>query len=134
MRKTIKTRTLRQGTMLRATPHEVYEMLMDSKKHAMFSGERARISRRVGGRIAAYSGWITGRNLKLTKDREIVQEWRGADWPKGHYSIVKFRLKRAGPNTKLMFSQTGIPESKYKEMRSGWGENYWEKMKAFLES
>jgi activator of HSP90 ATPase len=132
MEKKIKTRNLKQGAMLSASPHEVYEMLMDSKKHSNFSKEKARISRKVGGAFTAYGGWISGKNLKLTKDREIVQKWRGKDWPKGHYSMVKFSLKRSGKGTKLMFSQIGIPEKKYKGISQGWKEHYWEKMKAAL--
>jgi len=33
-------------------------MLMDSKKHEEFTGESAQISRRVGGAIHAYSGYM----------------------------------------------------------------------------
>jgi activator of HSP90 ATPase len=130
----IKTKNLKQGAMFKATPHEVYEMLMDSKKHSRFSQDRANISRKIGGKFTAYGGWIEGKNLKLVKDKEIVQEWRGKDWPKGHYSTVKFMLKKAGNGTKLMFSQDGIPVDKYKDISSGWKEFYWERMKEELES
>lgn len=131
---TIKTKDLKQGAMFKASPHEIYELLMDSKKHSRFTGGKAKISRKVGGRFTAWDGWIEGRNLKLVKDKEIVQEWRGDDWPKGHFSVVKFTLKKAGNNTKLMFSQKGIPEDKYKDISSGWKEFYWEKIKEDLES
>lgn len=130
----METKTIKQGTMFRAAPHEVYEALMDSKKHAKFSGDTAKISRKVGGRISAYGGWIEGRNIKLVKDKLIVQEWRGSDWPKGHYSIAKFMLKAAPGGTKLMFSQTGVPADMYKDISDGWKEFYWEPMKSMLES
>jgi activator of HSP90 ATPase len=132
--KTIKTKNLKQGAMFRATPHEVYELLMDSKKHSAFSGAEARISRKEGGSFSAYDGWCYGKNLKLVKDKMIVQTWRGDDWPKGHYSTVKFMLKRSGTGTKLMFSQTGIPEDLYSDISDGWKEHYWEKMKAAIKS
>jgi activator of HSP90 ATPase len=120
--------------MLKASPHEVYEMLMDSKKHSAFTDSKASISRKVGGKFTAYDGWILGINLKLTKDKEIVQRWRGKDWPKGHYSTVKFLLKKAGTDTRLMFSQTGIPTNKYKDISSGWKEFYWAPMKSMINS
>ena len=130
----IKTKDLKQGAMLMATPHEVYEMLMDSKRHSTFTGETARISRKVGGKFSCYGGWIEGKNVKLTKDKEIVQQWRGKNWPKGHYSKVTFSLKKAGKGTKLMFSQKGIPSAKLKGISSGWKEFYWAPMKSMINS
>ncbi len=134
MDRPIRTKDLKQGAVFRATPHEVYEMLMDSRKHSAFSGDKARISRKVGGSFTAYGGWIKGKNLKLTKDKEIVQRWRGEDWPKDHYSTVNFLLKRSSSGTKLIFLQTGIPADKYSDISSGWKESYWEKMRAALTS
>jgi len=127
-----RTRNLRQSATFKATPHSVYEMLMDSKKHAAFTGDRADISRREGSRFSAYGGWISGRNIKLVKDREIVQEWRGRSWPSGHYSVVRFSLRKNKTGTRLIFTQTGIPEDEYDEIRAGWKEDYWKKMKASL--
>jgi activator of HSP90 ATPase len=128
----IKTKTLKQSTTFKASPNEIYELLMDSKKHAAFSGGDAKISRKVGGKISAYDGWISGRNIKLVANKLIVQEWRGDDWPKGVISIAKFELTKKGSGTKLTFTQTGVPENKYKDIASGWKEHYWEKMKIFL--
>ena len=65
----------------------------------MFSDSKASISRKEGGRFTTYDGYASGKNLKLTKDREIMQTWRGNDWPRGHYSTVKFTLKRSGSGT-----------------------------------
>ena len=133
MMKAIKTKTIRQGPVFKASPHEVYETLMDSKKHAKFSGAAARISRKVGGSFSVYDGWATGKNLQLKKDKLIVQKWRGDDWPKGVYSTVKFMLQKSGKNTKMMFTQIGVPANKYKDISEGWKEHYWEPMKEMLE-
>ena len=38
----MKTRTIHQTITLPASPHAVYEMLMDEKKHALFPGEPQR--------------------------------------------------------------------------------------------
>jgi activator of HSP90 ATPase len=128
----MKTKTLRQSVSFSAAPNEVYGLLMDSRKHAGFSGESASISRKVGGKFRCYGGWIEGKNVELVKDRKIVQMWRGKDWPKGHYSKVTFRLSRKGRGTKLEFTQSGLPTSKYKDISEGWREHYWGKMKTYL--
>ena len=83
-------KSIHQSVTFSASPHEVYELLMDSKKHAAFSGEAASISRKVGGKIKAYGDYIEGKNLELEADKKIVQLWRASDWPKGQYSTVTF--------------------------------------------
>jgi len=45
------SKTIRQSVTIKASPHAVYEALMDSRKHAAFSGMPARISRKVGARL-----------------------------------------------------------------------------------
>ena len=129
----MKTKTIRQSVLFKASPHEVYEALMDSRKHASFTGERAEISREVGGGFSAYDGYIEGTNEELLPDGKIVQKWRSSDWPDGHFSKVTFELKRTAGGTRLSFTQSGVPEEDYQSKEEGWVESYWEKMKKFLE-
>jgi activator of HSP90 ATPase len=129
----MKTRTIRQSVTFKATSHDVYEALMDSRKHAKFSGEKASMSRKVGGRFTAYGGYIEGVNLDLMPDKKIVQSWRGSDWPDGQYSKVTFSFKRVKNGTRLTFTQSGVPEQYYKDINQGWRDYYWKKMKAMLE-
>ena len=49
-----------------------------------------------------------------------------------HFSICTFLFEKSGNGTKLTFTQTGVPEHKYEELRGGWKEFYWEPMKAGL--
>ena len=128
----MKTRTIRQSVTFRASPHEVYELLMDSRKHSHFTKSKAKISREVGGKFTAYDGWIEGINLELVKDKKIVQKWRGVDWPKGHYSKVTFLFEKMKDGTKLKFTQTDVPEEHYQSIKEGWYEHYWEHMKKML--
>jgi hypothetical protein len=37
----MRTKTIHQSVTFKANPHEVYEMLMDSRKHAQFTGVKA---------------------------------------------------------------------------------------------
>ena len=70
------SRPIHQTVTFKASPHDVYEALMDSKKHAAFTGGKASISRLVGGAIMAYDDYIAGKNVELVPDRKIVQDWR----------------------------------------------------------
>ena len=126
-------KTIKQKVKFKASPNEIYEMLMDSKKHSGFTGSKAKISREVGGKISAYDGWIEGKNLVLKQDKKIVQRWRGKDWPKEHYSKAIFALRKdKKEGTALDFTQTNVPEKYYKLIKDGWKEHYWQKMKKFL--
>jgi len=129
----MKTRTIRQSVTLRASPHAVYEMLMDSRKHAKFTGEKASIIRKIGGKFSAYAGYISGVNLDLVPDKKIVQLWRGNDWTKGHYSKVTFSLKKVERGTRLTFRQSGVPGEQYKDIKQGWHDYYWKPMREMLE-
>ena len=129
----MKTKTIRQSATFRASPHAVYEMLMDSRKHAKFTGEKASISRKVGGKFTAYAGYINGVNLDLLRDKKIVQSWRGTDWPEGHYSRVTFSFEKVKDGTKLTFRQSGVPEKHYKDINQGWRDYYWMPMRQMIE-
>ena len=125
-------KSIKQAAYFNATPHEVFELLMDSKKHSAFTGHKANVSRKKGGEFTAYDEWITGKNLEIVKDKKIVQSWRGADWEKGHFSKAEFRLEKKGKGCKLIFTQTGVPDNKYSHINKGWKDQYWKKMKDYL--
>ena len=128
----IKTKNIKQVVTFRAAPHEIYALLMDSKKHAAFSGSEASIGKKVGSKMSAYGGWISGKNLKLIPDRLIVQSWRGNDWQEGHFSKVMFLITKTKTGSKLTFGQTGIPAQKAAHINTGWKTQYWDKMKVML--
>jgi uncharacterized protein YndB with AHSA1/START domain len=124
---------IRQSVTFKATPHKVYEALMDSRQHAKFTGDAASISRKVGGKFMAYGGYITGTNLELVPDKKIVQSWHAADWLEGHESRVTFKLTSVKGGTRLSFTHSGVPTEHYESIKQGWIDNYWTPMKAILE-
>jgi uncharacterized protein YndB with AHSA1/START domain len=127
------TKTIEQEIVIHATPSKVFEALIDQKKHARFTGEPAKISRRVGGAFTCYGGYIKGITLELVPAKRIVQAWRSRNWPKGVYCIVRFELsKSSGGRTKLRFSQIGVPADDYKEKNAGWKSHYWKPLKGIL--
>jgi activator of HSP90 ATPase len=125
-------KAIRQTITFEASPHEIYEMLMDSKKHSDFTGSTAKISREVGGKFTVWGGDISGENMELVKDRKIVQKWRSGDWPEGHFSTAAFELKADGKKTRLTLTQTDVPNDKYESIKQGWIDFYWDNMKAAL--
>ena len=129
----METKTIKQSVTLKANPHNVYEALMDSRKHSQFTGGKASISGEVGGKFSAFDGYCEGINLQLVPDKKIVQLWRSTDWPEGHYSTASFSLKEISNGTRLTFTQTGVPEDDYEDIKQGWYDYYWDPMKQMLE-
>ena len=125
-------KTIRQSVTFRATPHDVYEALMNEKKHSELTGSEVQIGRNVGSEFSVYGGDIQGVNLELVPDKKIIQSWRYSDWPKGHYSKATFLLKEVTNGTRLTFTQTGVPEEFYEDIAQGWKDYYWEPMKKML--
>jgi activator of HSP90 ATPase len=128
----MKTKTIRQSVIFNASPHEIYEMLMDSEKHSEFTESPAKISRKVGGRFSTWDDYSTGTNIELVQDKKIVQKWRASDWPEGHYSVATFEFEKVDGKTKLTFTQIDVPEDQYEAVSQGWKEFYWEKMKDMI--
>jgi activator of HSP90 ATPase len=129
----MKTRTIRQTISFHASAHDVFEMLVDEKKHELFTGGSARVDRNVGGTFSTNDGYSTGTNLELVQDAKIVQTRRASDWPEGHYSTLTITLSLLSSKTLLSFVQTGVPSDKFEEISKGWYDYYWNPLKALLE-
>src|SRR6516162_9060677 len=81
----MQTKTLQQTVTFKASPQEVYDMLMDSKKHRSLSGEPAKISNKVGGKFTAWGSHLSGINLVLKPGRRSCR--RGARQAGGRTTI-----------------------------------------------
>jgi activator of HSP90 ATPase len=128
------TKVIRSAVTIRATPRQVYEALMDEKRHAKFTGAKASISRKAGGAFTCYGSHLSGFNVDLVPGKRVVQAWRSSGWPAGVFSIATFALSRAGGGrTRIRFTQVGVPASSRMHISAGWRTYYWKPLKAYLE-
>lgn len=129
-----KTTTIKQQIVVSASPEEVYEALIDSKKHSEFTGSKATGKPIVGGRFTAWEGYISGKNLELEKGKRIVQEWTTTEWPKNYPpSKLEIVLKKKDKGTELTFVQSDVPADQAKEIEQGWIDFYWEPLKNYFQ-
>jgi activator of HSP90 ATPase len=130
----MKTKSISKTVRLKSSPPFIYNMLMDAKKHAAFTGSPVKMSKKVKGTFSVFDGYCTGYNIELIENFKIVQAWNFKEdgWPSDHFSICAFLLETDEKNTILTFTQTGIPEHKAADLRKGWNEFYWESMKLYL--
>lgn len=130
----METKSLKQTVTLPGTPAQVYDLLMDAKQHAEFTGGAVEMDPKPKGKFNIFDGYIHGHNIELKKGEKIKQAWHFAEdgWPDDHFSICTFILEATADGTKLTFTQTGVPAHKIDSLKSGWKEYYWEPMKNYL--
>jgi activator of HSP90 ATPase len=133
--------TIHQETDLKASPKQLYEVLISSKAFSdctkksfpSFSPASARIDSVVGGSFSLFDGHIVGRILELVPNERIVEAWRVVDWPAGIYSIARFEFRANGTGTTLVFDHTGFPKGLKEHLASGWSEHYWAALSKYFE-
>jgi activator of HSP90 ATPase len=125
----VETRDIRQEVTFQTSPHEVYELLMDEKKHGAFSQSKTSISRKVGGEISSGGGYIEGTNLELVPDKKSVQSWGDIDWAEGHLSKATWSFSPTAGGTRMVFTQSGVPSDQHEATFQSWRDYYWDPMK-----
>lgn len=128
----MKTTSFKQSVTLKASPSDVYDTLMDSKSHALFTGGAARISKKEGGSFTVFDGYVSGKNLELIPGKKIVQSWKPVedDWPDDHFSEVIFELEKiAGGKCRIAFTHNNIPSAVAGRFKQGWKDYYWNPLK-----
>jgi uncharacterized protein YndB with AHSA1/START domain len=90
------------GSIIPATPQQIYAAWLDSLAHTEMTGGETGMSEEVGAVVSAWDGYITGRNLELVPGKCIVQSWRTSRFTDAHAdSIVTISLKASAGGTLL---------------------------------
>ena len=72
-------KTIKQTVIINAKPQEVYEAIVDAKKHAEFTGAEVKFENRAGGKFDIWGGELIGENVGVVKGKKIIQKWRASD-------------------------------------------------------
>jgi activator of HSP90 ATPase len=126
---------IKQTVLIPAEPEKVYEAFLNPKRHAEFTGAAATGRPRVGGKFTAWDGYISGKNLKLKKGKQIVQEWRTTEWPPGQpSSLVDFQFRKKAGGTELRMVHSKLPHGQTAYYLKGWTEFYWRPLKRYFKA
>jgi activator of HSP90 ATPase len=123
---------LHQEVDFKASPPRIYDILLDSKQFAAFTGMPAEIDPKAGGAFSMFGGLVVGRNIELLPNQRIVQAWRPTHWDSGVYSIVKFELRSQNSGTTIVLDHTGFPEGEFDHLDPGWKLRYWDPLAKYL--
>jgi len=129
----LKFGTIEQTVFFEAAPEDVYDALLDPKKHTEFTGSPAKTSAKKGATFTAWEGYITGKNLELVKGKKIVQEWRTTEFPESYpFSMLELTLTAKKGGTELKMVHSKVPAEQVSEYTSGWKSSYWVPLKSYL--
>lgn len=126
MTQTSAPRAIQQSVTLNASPRELFNTFLDSKKHAALTGAPARLGRKAGARFTAFGSQLLGRNLLVVPGRVIVQSWRSKGWKAGDSdSVLILTFHKAGAGGRIDLVHVGVPKHDYAGVTKGWKKYYW---------
>ena len=120
-------------TTVPASAQEIYEAWLDSLAHTEMTGSEAVMSDEVGAEVAAWDGYISGRNLELVPGERIVQSWRTTAFDEEHEdSIITLTLEEVEDGTLLTLVHSRVPDGQTSYQEGGWEKHYFEPMIAYF--
>jgi uncharacterized protein YndB with AHSA1/START domain len=125
--------SIRLAEVIPAGPERIYRAWLDADEHSAFTGGKATVDPKVGGRITAWDDYITGSNEELIPGAKIVQRWRSTDFPvDAADSTVTVTFAPDPGGALVTIEHTDIPEGQGKSYEEGWVQYYFLPMKTYF--
>jgi len=128
-------KTLITAASLPAAPERLFDMYLDPREHAAFTGLPVTIGAEAGDAFRAFEGAIWGTILHTEPKRLIVQTWRSVNFPAGTVDsilILSFYPQDGGGRIEL--TQVNIADEDFAGVSQGWEKHYWTPWRNYLES
>ena len=132
--KNFEVTTITQKVIIpKATPKQVYDAYVDSKKHSEFTDSKATGKPVVGGKFTAWDGYISGKFLELEDGKRVVQEWTSTDFPEDYPpSKLELTFCEVPKGTEILMVHSNVPKDQEDDTTDGWTEFYWEPLKKYF--
>jgi activator of HSP90 ATPase len=126
-------KTIEQSVRFPISAEQLYEMFIDPKRHAAFTGGAVKISPKPGSAFSAFNGMLAGTMLHTIPGKLIVQRWRSTGWHDDDLdSTLILRFVQDGPRGRIDLVHVNVPKHDHKGVTEGWEKYYWKPLKAFL--
>jgi uncharacterized protein YndB with AHSA1/START domain len=126
--------TITLAVDLPATPARLYQMYLNPKLHAAFTGSPVKIAARAGARFEAFGGALSGTILQVVPNRLIVQAWRSTNFGKRDIdSTLVLRFLPRGKGARIELTQVNVAERDFGGVTEGWSKYYFVPWRAYLE-
>ena len=118
--------------IINVEPSVVYNAWLNSNEHSKMTGGEAQCDAKEGVNFSAWNGYISGVNVKLTKNKEIIQKWRTSEFSDSDEdSEIIIKFKKHAQGTELILIHKNIPDGN-SDYEKGWDEHYFEPMNAYF--
>jgi len=124
-------KSLDKNYEIKAELEEVWQALVDPKIIEEWGAGPAEMSDEVGFRFKLWDGDIWGKNIKVEKNKKLVQEWFSGKWDQP--SVVEFVLNYEDGVATLNLKHSSIPDGEFEDISNGWDDYYIGPMKELLE-
>lgn len=115
-----------------ASPHDVYETLVDADRHAALVGAATEIGTTMGDPVSLLDGDATGVVMEVLPDRHVVValQHRLDGWPERHYSTATFMVRSEGAGTTVVLFEQDVPTDLADAVGERWDRAYVDKLVA----
>lgn len=117
----------------RAPADEAYKVFTDPARIAAFTRSPPKVfeGAKKGGKFELFGGNVSGEYLELEENKKIVQSWRLAQWPAGHFSTLKIEFDQNDVDhvTVMRVTWDGVPIGQEDVTKRNWSEYYIKSIK-----
>ncbi|KAL6232562.1 hypothetical protein BDW75DRAFT_217534, partial [Aspergillus navahoensis] len=120
----VNTTTVTASDEFRTTAEELFKTFTEPERLAAFTRGQPRQwdGAQVGGKFSIFDGNVTGEFVKLESPKLLVQKWRLAQWPEGHFSTLEINFDQNDVDgvTQMRVSWTGVPVGQEDVTKQNW--------------
>lgn len=124
----VNVTSVTDSTEFRTTAAELYQTFTDAQRITAFtrSAPLKFEGAKVGGKFELFGGNVSGEYSALEEPTKIVQKWRLAQWPQGHFSTLNIRFEQNNVDsvTVMRVDWQGVPVGQEEVTKRNWGEYY----------
>ncbi|KAL4871647.1 hypothetical protein BDV12DRAFT_163489 [Aspergillus spectabilis] len=120
----VNTTTVTASDEFRTTAEELFVTFTDPQRLTAFTrgAPRQFDGAHVGGKFSIFDGNVTGEFVRLESPKLLVQKWRLAQWPQGHFSTLEINFDQNDRDgvTQMRVSWTGVPVGQEDVTKQNW--------------
>ncbi|KAL4798663.1 activator of Hsp90 ATPase [Aspergillus venezuelensis] len=120
----VNTTTVTASDEFRTTAEELFKTFTEPERLAAFTrgAPRQWDGAKEGGKFSIFDGNVTGEFVKLEPPKLLVQKWRLAQWPEGHFSTLEINFDQNDVDgvTQMRVSWTGVPVGQEDVTKQNW--------------
>lgn len=125
---TVNVTTITDSTEFRTTAEELFQTFTDPQRLAAFTRAPPQdfTGAKPGGTFKLFGGNVSGEFTELESPTHIVQKWRLAQWPSGHFSTLSiwFDQNDIDAVTVMRVEWKGVPVGQEEVTKRNWDEYY----------